>query len=249
MNFVLIFVVLTVAFFYYCCQSFGEHTKILNTMYLNLLNVSYIDPTFDRCAAALNWLSAADNRSVQHVFTPCVAAALHLLCRVEQKPDLTYTTRELSDNHFQLEANLGLANKFSDGLSVSYRGSRSADAIIRDTIPYSLWMLSAGEGSSALSRAATSVDILNKLEQVSFQNHIATLRSLGISYVPFVDHDQGYQDQTISPQTMMVLEPPIDRLVQFQDLNHTTSSMKKDIPAAVSTTLIPLTALNWLCVT
>ena len=104
----LIAFLLTFVYLLVFMQSFGEHSKLLDTMYLNMFNVSYIDPTFDRCAAALQWLSIADNRSFQHVFTPCVAAAVHLLCRVEHKPELTYTTRELTDNRYQLEANLRL---------------------------------------------------------------------------------------------------------------------------------------------
>jgi chromosome transmission fidelity protein 18 len=215
-------------------QSFGEYSKIMDTMYLNLLNVSYIDPTFDRCSTALQWLSVADNRSFQHILTPCVAAALHLLCRVEQKPDLTYTTRELTDSRYQLEANLGLAQKFSEGLSLQYRGSRSTDAIVRDTVPYSLWMLSAGEGSSALSRPATSVEILNKREQETFQSHLESLRALGMKYVRSFEKEGGYQDRRFANQSEMVLEPPIDRLVQFQELNCSPPSIRRQIPPAVS---------------
>ena len=225
---------LTLFTFIALLQSFGEHSKILDCLYLNIFNVSYIDPTFEKCSAALQWLSGADSFSIQHMYVPCAAAALHLLCRVEQKPDLTYSTRELVDNRYRLEANLGLAQKFADGLSPRYRGSRTSAAIVKETIPYVLWMLSAGEGSSALSRPASSVEILKKKELESFMKHSETLRSLGLTYVASSqDADLCINDG----EYHMILDPPIHRLVQFQHLNQGTDVWRKPIPSPVSLSL------------
>jgi len=216
----------------------------MDCLYLNILNVSYIDPTFDRCAAALQWLSGADLRGMQKMYVPCAAAALHLLCRVEQKPDLTYTTRALTDVNYQREANMGLATKFAEGLSAKYRGSRSLNVIVRDTIPYALWMLSAGEGSAALSRPASSVEILNKKEQQSFTTHVETLHALGLTYVAATEEFEG-AEQAFSPKnkhggdmTHMILEPPIDRLVHFNYLNRRPENRREPIPSAVSTSIL-----------
>lgn len=217
-------------------ESFGDDSRILDCLYLNLLNVSYIDPTFDRCSSAMEWLSGADlyrasARTRQQV--SCAAAAVHLLCRVEQSPDLTYTTRALSDAHYQHEANIGLKQKFADGLSVKVRSSRGCDVMATETIPYALWMLSAGEGSSALTRPASSVEILNKFEQMSFFLHAETLRNLGLTYKAVADDEDKstvrspYRKEARSNK--MVLEPPIDRFVQFQDLH----VPRKEIPPAV----------------
>lgn len=205
---------------------------------MNLLNVSYIDPTFDRCAAALEWLSGADLRSIQQYYVPCASAALHLLCRVEQKPDLIYTTRALSDAHYQTEANRGLTHKFAEGFSAQVRSSRCTDVIVQETVPYVLWMLSAGEGSSALVRPASSVEILNQSERKAFQSHTATLCTLGLTYVAATEDDQvngRFSPRNRGPQTInMVLEPPIDRLVHFQQLCVRLSDRRKEIPPAVS---------------
>ena len=228
-------------------QSFGEHSKILDCLYLNILNVSYIDPTFDRCAAALQWLSGADHRGVQERYVPCAAAALHLLCRVEQKPELTYTTRSITDNRYQMEANKGLTHKFAEGLAAQFRGSRSSDIMAKDTIPYALWMLSAGEGSSALARPASSVEILKKRELQSFESHVATLHSLGLTYVVATEDFEGAyspKNHQMGQTTQMILEPPIDRLVQYQCLNRRHEHRRQDIPSAVSNLFVPRSLLK-----
>lgn len=193
--------------------------------------MSYIDPTFDRCSAALQWLSGADNKSIQHFYVPCAAAALHLLCRVEQKPELTYSTRELMDNRYRLEANLGLTHKFAEGLSPQYRGSRTSDAIVKEMVPYALWMLSAGDGSSALSRPASSVEILKQRELESFVKHSDTLRTLGLTYVAST-HDDNQNNN--DGETHMILDPPIHRLVYYQYLNRRPEAGRKPIPSPVS---------------
>lgn len=195
------------------------------------MNVSYIDPTFDRCAAALEWLSGADLRSIQQVYVPCASAAVHLLCRVEKKPDLTYTTRALSDAAYQTETNRGLTHKFAEGLPPHIRNSRCSDVIAKETIPYALWMLSAGDGTSALCRPASSTEILNKAEKQAFRSHTQTLHTLGLTYVASTDEDQFVGGGRPTPTVQMVLEPPIDRIVQFRQLRTRPSDQRKEIPA------------------
>jgi chromosome transmission fidelity protein 18 len=202
---------------------------------MNVHRVSYIDPTFDRCAAACEWLSSSDlyrnHRSsgmdsyameVMHI--PTAIAAVHLLCRVEQRQDLTLSARVLSDVHYQKEANKALAQKFVDGLSMQARGTRGARMIAIETVPYVLWALAAGEGSSALDRAATSVDLLSKGVRAAFDDHASTLKNLGLSYV--VEHDESRRGLV---GVNLRLEPPLDRLVQFVYL----PDSRQEIPAAV----------------
>ena len=47
---------------------------------------------------------------------PATAAAIHLLCRVEIKPDLNYSTREMFDVRYRQKSNQGLIQKFSEGV-------------------------------------------------------------------------------------------------------------------------------------
>ena len=224
-------------------KSFGEYTKMLDCLYLNINNVSYMDPSFDRCAAALEWLSSADEFGIpqQLLYVPCTSAALHLLCRVEKMPELTYTTRELVDIRYQQEANLGLTQKFSEGLSAqSYRGSRTATALVKEMVPYALWMLSAGEGSQALSRPVSSVDILNTREHESFVKHVETLRSLGLTYVATAAREDVGSISANGNDNVktMILEPPIHRLIHYQHLGKKMGSYstpaRKQIPSSVS---------------
>jgi chromosome transmission fidelity protein 18 len=156
---------------------------------------------------------------------------MHLLCRVEKKPELTYSTREMLDNRYRLEANLGLTHKFAEGLSPKYRGSRASDAIVKEMVPYALWMLSAGDGSSALSRLASSVEILKQRELESFVKHSETLRTLGLTYVAS-SHDEHLRID--DGDIHMVLDPPIHRLVHYQYLNRAPESGRKPIPSPVS---------------
>jgi len=167
---------------------------------------------------------------------PSTTAAIHLLCRVEQRQDLTYSTRELSDSRYHLEANISLAQKFVEGLSLRARGARGIDQLAVETVPYALWMLSAGEGSNALNRAATSVELLSKGEQTAFQQHAATLRALGLSYV-------AEREETVSgdkasrhlPMKIKIrLEPPIEQFIKFSDLGNA----RQEIPPAVSLPLL-----------
>jgi chromosome transmission fidelity protein 18 len=232
-------------------EAFGENSQTLNALFMNILRVSYIDPTLDRCAAAHEWLSGADiyrshklslhdqmaQYSMQRLHIPSAAAAVHLLCRVELKPDLTFSTRELSDNYYQSEANLGLVQKFADGMPPSARGTRCVQVLSTETIPLSLWILSAGEGSGSLNRAASSIEILTKLERVSFDAHVAALGSLGLTYV--VDHETQVRPDKNGAlaehmTTKVRLEPPIERLVQYVNLRVPGFCQRKEIPPAVS---------------
>lgn len=139
-----------------------------------------------------------------------------------------------------MEANKGLTLKFAEGLASQFRGSRSTDIMVKDTIPYAMWMLSAGEGSGALLRPASSVEVLKKRELRSFESHVATLHSLGLTYVAATEDFEGTQ-QVHTPKNkqggqtiQMILEPPIDRLVQYQFLRLSHEHRRQNIPAAVS---------------
>lgn len=222
---------------------------MLDSLFLNVPRVSYIDPTFDRCAAACEWLSSsdlyrahgggsamkngADMYVMESLHIPVAAGATHLLCRVEQKQDLVFTLREMLDSRYLRESNLSMVQKFVDGLSTRVGGSRCLWQVGCELIPFVLWILSAGEGSSALQRAATSVELLKQGERNAFDAHVATLRGLGLSYV--VTHDGGdnpKQGRNHSAVSSMVLEPPIFRLAQFGASE--TGAARQDLSVAVS---------------
>lgn len=213
---------------------------------MNVLRVSYIDPTFDRCSAAHEWLSSSDiyrsnktfvasnnaaaKYAMEGLHIPSAAAAVHYLCRVEQRPDLTFSTRDMVDVQYQQEANYALTQKFVEGLSP--QASRCVNLLATETIPYALWVLSAGEGGGSLNRAASSLDILTKGERLSLDMHVATLRSLGLTYV--AAEEEHRKEYGAPSQAMNIrLEPPIERFVQFTDLSMSRQQKRQEIPPAV----------------
>ena len=223
---------------------FGDNSKALDCLFMNVLRVSYVDPTLDRCLAAHEWMSGADvyrsfktnvamtnnneHHAMQKFHIPSAAAAIHLLCRVETRTDLMLSTRQLSDARYQLEANGGLVSRFVEGLSPKARCSMHGTGVISDFIPYCLWILSAGYGSVALNRAVSSLDILNKFEKTAFDHHVGTLRALGLTYVKTEDNSFGGDGPR---RGGMRLEPEIDLLSKFEGLN--LNKRRKQIPSVL----------------
>jgi chromosome transmission fidelity protein 18 len=204
-------------------------------LYVNLLRVSFIDPSLDRCFAALEWMSSADvyrsskqlsspdGYSLEAMHTPTAAAAVHVLCRVEQTQDLTFSIRELTDSQYQMEAYTALMQRFMHGVCLRAKSTRiGSHPTATETIPYALWILSAGEGSAGLLRNVTSQELLSKGECRAFEHHAAILRGLGLRYVAMQDdvlQGRGYNNCKYTiPRAG--LDPPIDRLIQFNDLSN-----------------------------
>ena len=217
---------------------FGDNSKTLDCLFMNVNRVSYIDPTLDRCCSAFEWLSGADtyrssksntamNNSAEHFsmqkfHIPSAAAAIHLLCCVETRPDLTFSTRPMADAHYQNQANVLLVHRFVEGLAPRARRGvgGGTDTVVSEVIPYGLWLLSAGDGKHSLSKPVSSVDILSDEEKLAFSAHVDTLRALGLTYVK----DEGTWD---APTEDVRLEPEIDKLVKFEYMN---DHGRKDIP-------------------
>lgn len=226
---------------------FGDNSKTLDCLFMNVNRVSYVDPTLDRCAVAFEWLSGADiyrsqksnvamNNSAEHhamqkFYIPSAAAAIHLLCCVETRPDLTFSTRPLADLHYQNQANESLVHRFVEGLAPKARRGvgGGTDIVVSDVIPYGLWLLSAGDGKNALSRPVSSIDILSSEEKLAFSAHVATLRTLGLTYVK---EDGGFNNFKFNsaPAENFRLEPEIDKLVKFDDISDGYSVERKHVP-------------------
>ena len=231
-------------------QGSGESSRIIDSLFINVPRISTIDPTFDRCAGALELLSsidllrshtthasqnnASEVMSMQTKYLPCGAAAVHVLCRVEKRQDLVFTTRELADNRFNMETNRALTHQFVESLALQSRTLRSADLVAVETSPYVLWILSAGDGSGSLDCIASSMNLLSPRVQISFENHVSALRSLGLTYVK-AHKDQSTHDswsKYSNNPTKMILEPALDRFVHFQ---HIVGDQRRPLPEAVST--------------
>eukprot|EP00536_Pseudo-nitzschia_multiseries_P007223 jgi/Psemu1/286969/fgenesh1_pg.167_\ len=222
----------------------GDDSAAINALFLNVPRVSYIDPTLDRCSAAhelLSFAADAQGRQFGHGSgcanaIPVVTAGIHLLCRVEVKPDLTYSSRELSDVNYRRESNLGLVRKFCEGLPPRAKNLKCGALLSQEFIPLAMWVLSAGGGGASLSRAASSIDILTNREQDAARKHVAALCSLGLTYV--VDREPGddtnraggagssYRAATVSE---MRLEPPIHRLVNYSSVTHPGGMARNEI--------------------
>lgn len=225
---------------------FGDNSKTLDCLFMNVNRVSYVDPTLDRCSVAFEWLSEADtfrsfksnvamNNSAEHQFMqkfyiPTAAAAIHVLCCVETKPDLTFSTRPLSDMNYQNQANVSLVQRFLEGLAPRARSGvgGGTNNVVADVIPYSLWLLSAGDGKHSLSKPVSSVEMLSAEEKVAFSAHVTTLRALGLTYIK---EDFGFNNARKfenGPNENVRLEPEIDKLVNFEGIDDTG---RKQVPA------------------
>eukprot|EP00956_Cyclotella_meneghiniana_P010482 scaffold14602_cov52-Cyclotella_meneghiniana.AAC.5 len=227
-------------------EHFGDHSKTLDCLFMNVNRVAYVDPTLDRCAAAFDWLSGADmyrsqkssvamnnnaeHHSMQKYYMPSAAAAIHLLCCIETRPDLTFSTRELGDLHYKGQANTSLIHRFVEGFSPRARSGigGGTDVVVSDMIPYGLWLLSAGNGKYSLSKPASSVDILSSEEKLAFSSHVATLRALGLTYVK---DDRSFNDfKPNNAHDNVRLEPDIDKLVKFEHVEGCYSIERKQVP-------------------
>jgi len=212
-------------------DSLGDDSAAINALFMNVLRVSYIDPAFDRCSAAHELLSfAVDSHQRSGYSVPIVTAGIHLLCRVEVKPDLTFSNREMADMKYRQESNLGLVQKFLEALPTKAKNLKCNTLLTEEFIPLTLWVLSAGGGSASLSRPASSIDILTKMEQDTANNHVAVLCALGLTYK--VDHEQhnGGVSSFRASTSEMRLDPPIHRLVEYKFLNHPGGLYRKEIP-------------------
>lgn len=155
---------------------------------------------------------------MQRLHIPAAAGAVHLLCRVEARPPgLTCTTRPLSDVRYGAEANAGLVRRFAEGMGARARAARGGgpDDVVRDLVPYGLSLLGAG---GALSSPVSSVETLDGAGREAFAGHVASLRSLGLTYVRDGGREGGDAPAPHRRGGAVRLEPEIDRLVRFADL-------------------------------
>jgi len=208
----------------------GDDSATVNALFMNVLRVSYIDPAFDRCSAAHELLSFAATAHHQQSVS-VVTAGIHLLCRVEVKPNLTFSSRELADMRYQRDSNLGLVQKFCEGLPAKAKNLKCNALLAEELIPMVAWVLSAGDGAASLSRAASSIDILTNKEQDAAKKHVEALCGLGLTYT--VDREQEKQragsSYLVGPSEMH-MEPPIHRLVEYTSLCHPGGLCRKEIP-------------------
>jgi chromosome transmission fidelity protein 18 len=101
--------------------------------------------------------------------------------------------------------------------------------VVSDVIPYSLWLLSAGNGKHSLSKPVSSLDILSSEEKLAFSAHVATLRALGLTYVR---DDRGFHNIIANhvPTENVSLEPEIEKLVKFEHSTEGFSIERKQVP-------------------
>jgi len=104
----------------------GDNSKTLNCLWMNV-NRSDARQVLRRPRVAIGgghvpllqvlaMNNGAKHQLMQKYHIPTTAAAVHLLCSVETRPDLTFSTRPLSDCHYQNQANVLLIHRFMEGL-------------------------------------------------------------------------------------------------------------------------------------
>merc|ERR1719296_579236 len=59
----------------------------------------------------------AKHMAIQHFYIFSATAAVHLLCCVETRPDLTLWARPLTDAHYRNQANVSLVHRSREGLA------------------------------------------------------------------------------------------------------------------------------------
>ena len=223
--------------------SYGDNSKLLDLLFLNAIRVSFIDPTFDRCATMYEWLSQADtyrsttsvsamaNSSLQHamqsLYIPATAGVLHWLCRVEQRQELTFTDRELVDLRFHKEANQELAFRIAEGITPACKSARTVSLMGVETASYVLWVLSAGYGKCALDRAVSSLHLLKDDEKQCFLHHADILRSLGLWYKA---DPMDFSHMKEQQELRLKLEPPLQRFTRYR---HGYRSRRRPVPDMV----------------
>lgn len=214
--------------------------KILDCLFTNILTVSYTDPTMDRCDAAHEWLSLwSDTSPSVTSIAPIIAAAIHFLCRVNTRPDLLLSNRELNQVKFKKESNNDLIGSFTEGFTPQLRSSVTTSTVKLELVPYAMWLISAGAThGTSLARCVTSFGMLNADEKQMFLAHVSTMRALGLTYrsrdhgSATTTNDAGVPViQTNLSFVSMKLHPEIDQLIHFQDLNF--SCHRIEIPDVV----------------
>jgi chromosome transmission fidelity protein 18 len=208
---------------------FGDSSKVMDALFLNASQVSYVDPTLDRCATIYEWLSASDlfrsSFSVEAWHTPMAAGAAHVLGRIERPPSLVFSTRFFSDLSYQGEGNVALLQRFAEGLPQCQLVS--VCRAVTETIPYAMAIV-APLVATHIRRTVTSVEVLTPVERVSFDQAVRIMISLGLSYVAA---DNFHQDPSSgSSGKTLRLDPPVDRLTTFEG----SSSLQSQVPLPVS---------------
>jgi hypothetical protein len=221
-----------------------------------MVEVPFIDPMFDRCWSALEWLSysdifrsfktqlamtnTVDHHHLQKLYISTAGAAVHFLCGIEKRPNLNFSSRTMLDAVFKAEAHVGLIGKYMDGLSPRLRATLFGVNPVTELIPYILWLLSAGNGNSGLHRAVSNIEMLTKNERLSFQRQIDLLIVLGLTYVK-VDRFEASSSSS-SHFDQFRLDPDIGDLMSFKDTSNEVNCRRNEIPPAVSL----VSVINWV---
>lgn len=173
------------------------------------------------------------------MYLPIAAGVLHCLCRVEQRQDLVFSDRELTDVRFQTEANMDLTQQISHGMAPACRAARTASLVGTEMASYILWILSAGQGNGALDRSVSSLKLLKDNEMEGFHHHADILHSLGLSYQSDTTDDAF--TLTKNKEFRLRLEPPIYRFAMFKEGQ---KSRRRPIPDTVRLEFSPRTCIS-----
>lgn len=167
---------------------------------------------------------------MQRYHMPSAAAAIHLLCRVETRTELTFSTKTMFEHSYDREANSSLVSKFIEGLSPKAKANLTSGNAVCEIIPYVMWILSAGTSNSSLSRPVSTLDILNRAERLAFASHVATLRALGLTYVPDVTPGDIH---SVTLSMEMKMDPAIDTLAKFTGFKVPKGQRRRYIPSVL----------------
>jgi len=220
----------------------NDINKLLDSVFLNVPFIPFIDPSMDKLYTAYEWLSYGDlYRSsssslasshpsdfflLQKWYIPVILSAVHSLCRTDStsSSQLTYSTKKLHDLHYTREAHTALLHRFLDGLPVEQQSS-SVKSTLLDVIPYLLYFLQAGDGKLNVQRAVSSYGFYTEEEKIAFDIRMKIVKDFRLN---FVSRDDEEDDENLG-SNIVRLEPEIDQFMRFKDMEYLGGT--RDIPS------------------
>ena len=167
---------------------------------------------------------------MQKQYIPVAAAAVHFLCRIETKPDLQFSLREMTDIAYSTDANNGIINKFLEALPPRVKENLSGSNFTTGSLPYLLQLVSKDTDSNALNNPVSSIELLSKDDRAIFYSHVARLRSLGLTYVKSVNYADSNDNTYGNNESYYRLEPEIDKLLEYKGFKSTVHQNIANIP-------------------
>uniref|UniRef100_A0A7S1B434 AAA+ ATPase domain-containing protein n=1 Tax=Corethron hystrix TaxID=216773 RepID=A0A7S1B434_9STRA len=230
-----------------CGENLDEVSRSLDLLHLNLHGAAgegAVDPSMEKRAAACDWLSDAawaTNRGgngcdIARV-TACAVGCLLRSDRLSTASEAQwiYSTRPLAEVRYRHSQREGILRSFQTGRP-GWSSCWDKRSTVTEVVPYALWALASGKrggGRKTLNRPATSLALLNNDERAAMADHVNRMQGLGLQYVRAEleqEDSGGWNNNFGDNKREMRLEPEIEMLVAFKELDDVKKMNRDDIP-------------------